>query len=275
MEQARPRTSSVDPNTPSPGRIYDFLLNGRDHYPADKEAARRVLERVPEAHYMAHANRVFLQRAAGRIAREGVRQFIDIGSGIPTAWNTHEVVQVVDPDTRVVYVDNDPVVLEMSEEILRRTGETNAIYVDGDIRRPETILDNPRVRELIDFDRPIGYMQVAIWHFVGDEYDPWGLVDHYLNAVPPGSYLALSHITQDGQDQEKVQRFKDVYAATESGVHFRTREEIGRFFSGLDYLPPQTGTEPALSFVDKWGSKNPAEVDPSHSWIPCAVARKP
>ncbi|MBO2447716.1 SAM-dependent methyltransferase [Actinomadura barringtoniae] len=275
MEKSRTRTSNVDPNVPSSGRIYDFLLNGRDHYPADKAAARKVLERVPEAHYMAHANRVFLQRAAGRIARAGVRQFIDIGSGIPTAWNTHEVVQVVDPQARVVYVDNDPVVLEMSQEILSRNGESNAVYVDADVREPDSILTNPAVRDLIDFDQPVGYMHIAIWHFAADEYDPWGLVTRYLDAVPSGSYLALSHVTSDDQKPDKVQRFKDVYANTPSGVHFRTREEINRFFTGLEFLPPYEGAEPALSFVDKWGSKNPNVVDPSHTWLPCGVARKP
>ncbi|MEU9019257.1 SAM-dependent methyltransferase [Actinomadura sp. NPDC048394] len=275
MEQPHSRMSLSDPGVPTPGRMYDFFLNGRDHYPADREAALKVLEKIPEAHYMAHANRVFLQRAAGVIARAGVRQFIDVGSGIPTAWNTHEVVHTVNPDAKIVYVDNDPVVLEESREILRKRGETNAIYVDGDVRNPESILQHPEVRDLIDFTQPVGYMHIAIWHFVGDEYNPPGLIRQYMEAVPPGSYLALSHVTADKQDAQKVARFKEVYSNTPSGLHFRTIAEIARFFTGLNYVAPRDGVEADISYVDLWGSKNPSEVDPSHTWLPCGVACKP
>lgn len=266
--------SGVDPTVPSVGRIYDYFLNGRYHLPVDVEAAERVREMVPEAYYLAHANRGFLQRAAGRIAREGVTQFIDIGAGIPTQWNTHEVVHTVNPDAVVVYVDNDPLILQEAAEMLRRRGEKNAIYISGDIREPAGILDHPEVKRLIDFDRPIGYMHVAIWHCVGPEDAPYGLMKQYLDAVVSGSYLALSHSTTDGQRPEKVQRLREVYAATPGG-NFRTWDEIDRFFDGLEYLPPYEGAEPGLSYCDLWGSKNPNEVDPAHTWLPAGVARKP
>jgi hypothetical protein len=265
----------VDPTVPSVGRMYDYFLNGRYHLPVDVEAAERVRELVPEVHYMAHANRGFLQRAAGRMAREGITQFIDIGAGIPTQWNTHEVVHTVNPDAIVIYVDNDPLVLQEATEMLYRRGEQNAIYISGDICDPPGILDHPEVKRLIDFDRPVGYMHVSIWSSVHPEKDPYGLMKQYLDAVVSGSYLALSHSTADGQRPEKVQRIREVYSATRPGANFRTWDEIDRFFDGLEYLPPYKGAEPGLSYCDLWGSKNPNEVDPAHTWMPAGVARKP
>jgi hypothetical protein len=267
--------AGVDPTVPSVGRMYDYFLNGRYHLPVDVEAAERVREAIPEVHYIAHANRGFLQRAAGRMAREGVTQYIDIGAGIPTQWNTHEVVHTVNPDAIIVYVDNDPLVLQEAVEMLRRRGEQNAIYIPGDIRDPAGILDHPELRKRIDFNRPIGYMHAAIWPFVRPEDDPYGLMKQYLDPVAAGSYLALSHGTADGQHPEKVQRFREIYAATPSGARLRTWDEIDRFFAGLDYLPPYEGAKPGLSYCDLWGSKNPNEVDPAHTWLPAGVARKP
>ncbi|MWA02814.1 hypothetical protein F8568_021025 [Actinomadura sp. LD22] len=261
---------------PSPGRIYDFLLNGRHHTPADETAARKLLEKIPQLHYMTQANRIFLQRAAGAMARAGIDQYIDLGSGIPTAWNTHEVVQVVHPDAKVVYVDNDPVVLDMSRDILRRRGETGVVYIDADIADPGAVLDDPEVKRLIDFSRPVGYMHVAIWHFVGGpEQDAVALLREYLDRAVSGSYLALSHITADGQRADQVERIKEIYNDATAKVHFRTFGEVGRFFDGWEYLSPHEGAEPGLSYAELWGSKNPAEVDPSYSWVPAGVARKP
>lgn len=267
--------SGVDPTKPSAGRMYDFYLNGRLHTEVDRAAARKILEVIPETHYLANANRVFLQRAVGVMARAGIRQFIDVGAGLPTQWNTHEVAQVVDPSARVVYVDNDAMVLAEARDILQRRGETNVVYTEGDIRNPEGILDNPDVRERIDFSQPIGYVHVAIWHFVPDELDPFGLLQKFMDAVPSGSYLALSHGTADGQRPEKIQRWWDVYSQASAQLHLRPRTDIERFFTGLEYLPPYEGAEPGLSYIDVWGSKNPASADPAHSWIPCGVARKP
>lgn len=269
-----PLPPGVDPTTPSTGRIYQYFLNGRHYLPVDEQAARNLLNKVPEFHYVANANRVFLQRAAGVIARAGVRQFIDIGAGIPSQWNTHEVVQVVEPDAKVVYVDNDPMVLAHSQELLRRSGETNVIYVEGDISNPASIIENPEVRANIDFTQPVGYMHVAVWHFVPDGADPWARVSQYMNAVPSGSYLALSHITAEGQDPGKVQRFKDVYKNSTAPLNFRTLDEIERLFEGLEFLAAYEGVGPGLSFIDKWGSKNPGEVDPAHTWGACGVGRK-
>jgi hypothetical protein len=267
--------SGVDPTVPSVGRMYDYYLNGRYHLPVDVAAAERVREKVPEIHYMAHSNRGFLQRAAGRMARDGVRQFIDVGAGIPTQWNTHEVVHIIDPDAKVVYVDIDPLVLEESREMLRRRGETNAIYVDGDVREPAGIIGHPEVQALIDFSRPVGYIHAAIWHFVAPEDDPYELMRQYMDAVPSGSHLALSHVTADGQRPEKVGRLHDVYSEANAHVYFRDLAEIDKFFTGLEYLSPYEGAKPSLSFCDIWGSREMGETDPAHTWLPAGVARKP
>jgi hypothetical protein len=265
----------VDPTVPSVGRMYDYFLNGRYHLPVDVEAAERVRQVIPEAYYMIHSNRGFLQRAAGRIAREGITQFIDIGAGIPTQWNTHEVVHTVNPEAIIVYVDNDPLVIHESTEILRRRGETKAIYIEGDIRDPEGILNHPDVRKHIEFSRPIGYIHAMVWHFVSRDLDAYALMRRYLDAVVSGSYLALSHATADGQRPDKIRQLYEIYAKTNAHGDFRTWEEIDKFFDGLEYLPPYEGAEPGLSYCDKWGSKNPDEVDPAHTWVPAGVARKP
>jgi hypothetical protein len=262
------------PQIASAGRIYDYFLNGRHHTPADEKAARQLQEKIPELHYMAQANRIFLQRAAGVMARSGIKQFIDLGSGICTAWNTHEVAQVVHPDAKVVYVDNDPVVVGLSRELLRRKAERNVAFVDADITDPASVLGASEVQGLIDFSQPVGYIHVAIWHFVPNELDPWGLVRTYLDAVPTGSHLALSHVTADGQPSDKLERFDEVYANVNVKLRFRSRTEIDRFFTGLEYLPPYDGAQPGLSHVDVWGSNKGSIIDPSHTWIPAGVARK-
>lgn len=271
-----PVPSGFDETRPSSALIYDYFLYGNQHRPIDVQAGREVLRKVPETHYLAHANRGFLQRAAGVMARAGIRQFLDVGAGLPTQWNTHEVVQVVDPDATVVYVDNDPMVVAHSEELLRRRGETNVSYIEADVCDPGSILGHPEVQRRIDFSKPVGWMFVALFHFIAPKYEPYRLFGEYIDASAAGSFVALSHITSDGQQKAKIQRCKDVYAATKSGLHFRTVPEIDRFFTGagLEYLPPYEGAEPALSFVEVWGSKNPSNVDPAHTWFPCGVARK-
>jgi hypothetical protein len=277
MDAMRPQAPpEVDSTKPSVGRLYDYYLNGRYHFQVDRDAAERIRAKIPEVHYMAHANRGFLQRAAGFMARAGLRQFIDIGAGLPTQWNSHEVVHTVDPDAVVVYVDNDPGVLAESTAMLAARGEKNAIYVAGDIREPASILDSAEVRALIDFTQPVAYIHAAVWHFVPPEADPHGLMRQYIGAVPSGSYVALSHVTADGQQPEKVQNFLDVYASSNANLAFRTIPEIKQLFDGLDFEPPYEGARSGLSFCDLWGSKNPDGVrtEPSHTWLAAGVARK-
>lgn len=268
------RDGSGTGDKPAPAWMYDYYVNGRFYREVDAEAARRVLELVPETHYIANANRGFGKRAVERMAREGVRQFLDIGAGLPAQWCTHEVARKFHPEAAVVYIDYDQQVVDYSNEILRLDGITNVIYVQGDIRDPDSILGNPKVRSVIDFTRPVGQLHAAVWHFVADDENPPDLIRQYIDAVPTGSFLGLSHITSDGQDKAKVQRFLDVYSRSSASVHFRTREQIAELFVGLEFLPPYAGPQPALSFVDLWGSTAPHHVDPAHTWLPAGVAVK-
>jgi hypothetical protein len=273
----RPVPPGVDISLPSAGRMYDRWLNGTEWYDVDREAALRLEEKVPEILYLAQANRRFVQVGAGVMARAGIRQFIDVGSGIPTQFNTHQVAHLINPGAAVVYVDNDPEVLFHGTHLLQQWGETQVIMLEGDVREPGSILDSPKVRHLIDFNEPVGMMLCSILHFVSDENDPWQLVRDYMAPCASGSYLALSHGTFEGQRPDKVQRFNDVYSGASAQLYQCTFAEIDRMFTeaGLEYLPPYDGAEPSLSYVDKWGSRNPDMVDPSHSWVPAGVAVKP
>jgi S-adenosyl methyltransferase len=275
MEQAREVPAGVDPAKPAPARIYDYLLSGENNFPSDREAADRITAVVPEIRDCAWANRGFHQRAARWIARRGVRQFIDIGSGLPTVRNTHEVVQEVDLRCRVVYVDNDPMVREQAGELL--TGRADVRVILGDLRDPEGVLANPDLRTLIDFSQPTGLLMTAVMHFVADEHDPHALLARYLDMLAPGSYLALSHLTDDQKPPRAVQEFRRVFDHATEQVHFRSRPEIERFFAGLRLVSPyRPGTKGRMVYAGDWGAVDPALADSDGSrWLYCGVAKRP
>src|SRR5215475_13231773 len=181
----------VDPARPSSARVYDYLLGGEHNFESDQAAGQMLKSRAPELVDSAWANRGFHQRAAKWIAEQGVRQFVDIGSGLPTVGNTHEVVQKVVSAARVVYVDNDPMVELHSRALLGNAGTISVIC--GDLREPSSILDHPDLRRLIDLTEPVGLLMTGVMMFVSDVSDPWALVSAYLAAIPSGSYLSLSH----------------------------------------------------------------------------------
>jgi hypothetical protein len=271
-EQAPP---GVDPSTPSPARMYDYVLGGTHNFLADRQAAERVRAQSPDLEDAAWVNRAFHQRAARWMAgQQGIRQFIDIGSGLPTLGNTHDVVQQVAPAARVVYVDIDPMVSAYASELLADDGTT--AVVTADLRDPGRVLADPGLRALIDFDEPAGLLLTAVLHFVADSSDPWGLVARYLAALAPGSYLALSHGTFQGLPPGLVQTSQDVYAKAAQSMHLRSREEIGRFFTGLEVVPPYQGAEPGVTYLGMWGAEDPelADSDGSRWWFG-AVARRP
>jgi hypothetical protein len=190
----------IDTTTPHPARIYDALLGGKDNYAADREAVRNLLRAAPEVRDSARANRAFLQRVVRFLVGEaGIRQIIDIGTGIPTAGNVHEVAGPIALDTRVAYVDNDPIVHVHANALLTGTGTTSIVLAD--LREPEAILAHPGVTELIDFTRPVALLLVAILHFLTEEENPGRIVATLTSALPPGSYLALSHATADLRPQ--------------------------------------------------------------------------
>lgn len=265
--------ADVDPARPAPARIYDYLLSGKNNFQADRDAAKRIMALVPEIKDCAWANRSFHQRAARWIADRGVRQFIDIGSGLPTVGNTHDVVRSVDTSCRVAYVDNDPMVRAQSAQLLAGTPGVRVIL--GDLRDPDQVLADPELRELIDFTEPVGLLMTAVVHFVADESDPWGLIRRYLAALAPGSYLALSHLTSDHKPPRAVHEFRRVFNRATEQVHFRSRPEVERLFEGLDMVSAHDPEAPGrLCYVGDWEAEDPEMADSDGSrWLYCGVAR--
>jgi trans-aconitate methyltransferase len=219
-------------------------------------------------------NRAFHQRTARWIAADqGVRQFVDIGSGLPTQGNTHGIVQKVVPGAHVVYVDIDPMVRAYASELLADDGTT--AIITADLRQPDAVLNDPELRRLIDFDEPVGLMMTAVLHFVGDDADPWALVARYVAELAPGSYLALSHATYDRLPPALVRASTEEYAQATPDWRPRPRAEVERFFEGLQIVPPYKGADPAVTHPGVWGAEDPglADSDGSHWWY-CGVGRR-
>ncbi|MFI5953665.1 SAM-dependent methyltransferase [Cryptosporangium sp. NPDC051539] len=260
---------------PNAAGIYDYLLGGTVNSAVDRAAADRTVALLPELAESAWANRGFLQRAVAHMAHKwGIRQFLDLGSGLPTQRCTHEVVAELAPDARVVYVDRDPATVERARGLLR--GVPGATVLQADIREPDAVLAAPQTRELIDFDQPVGVLLVAVTQFLLDEDDPWGLVRQYLAAVPAGSCVAISAPTGDKQSEELVERVRSSIGRTTNGAVSRSRAEFTRFFDGLEIMPPYAGADPVVVHVGQWGAEDPVLADDAGSrWFYAAVARKP
>jgi hypothetical protein len=265
----------VDPNKPAPARLYDYYLGGSTNLPVDREAAERIRADLPEISDIAWANRGFHQRAARWLAAErGIRQFIDIGSGLPTQGNTHEVIQNVSRQAKVAYVDSDPMVIAYARELLTDDQSTAAIHAD--LRDPDGLLGHPDLRALIDFSQPTGLLMTAVLHFVADSSDPWGLVARYVRALAPGSYLAVSHATADNVPSRGVQTGLAEYAKATENIYLRPRAQVARFFEGLELEPPYKGGAAKLVFMGEWGAEDLALADSDGSrWGYCGVARIP
>jgi hypothetical protein len=233
----------IDTSKPHPARMYDYYLGGKDNYEVDREAAQRVVDVLPDMPAGARANRDFLQRTVRHLARSGIRQFIDIGTGIPTSPNTHEVAQSVVPDARVVYVDNDPIVATHAGARMVGSGRTG--FFLGDVRSPRTILEHPSVAELIDFDQPVALLLVAVLHFVTDDEDPAGILAELREALPAGSHLVLSHATEDFHRGRLNEVYK-VYTKATATLNTRNHAEVLALLDGFDLL------EPGLVQVPLW-----------------------
>jgi hypothetical protein len=274
MSEAGKVPPGVDPTRPSPARLYDYFLGGTSNLAVDREAAERLKVAVPEIVDAMWANRGFHGRAAVWLARQGIRQFIDIGSGLPTQNNTHEAVHKVARDARVVYVDNDPMVAAHSGPLLAGDGTTTLIMAD--VREPDSLLGDPALRRLIDFAEPTGVLMTAVMHFVADDADPWGLVARYMGAMAPGSYLALSHGTYDKMPPNSIEAGNQTYARAAERVYLRSKPEVERFFTGLELMPPYPGADPMITYVGLWGAEDldAADTDGSRA-IYCGVARRP
>lgn len=224
-----------DTSVAHPARMYDYFLGGKDNFPADRAAADRLLAAAPQTRVGARENRAFLQRAIRYLAGEAsIRQFLDIGTGLPTQGNVHEIAQQVVPDARVVYVDNDPIVHVHANALL--AGD-NTTAILADLREPEAILGAPQVRGMIDFDEPLAVLLVAVLHFIRDEEDPAGIVAQLRDAIAPGSYLVLSHGTGD-LDLELSAEATRVYERAAAPLVLRSLAEIARLFDGFELVDP-------------------------------------
>jgi hypothetical protein len=247
--------------------MYDYLLGGKDNFAADRAAVDEWIKLDPSMAFAAQANRAFLARAVRYLAGEaGIRQFLDIGAGIPTAGNISEVAQVIAPESRVVYVDYDPVALAHARALLTPCDAGTIEYIEADLRDTETIL--ARAREVLDFTRPVAVTLLSILHAVPDSDDPWALVARIMAAVPSGSYLAISQTGSDLIAQESLDGLRDIVTQMRLQPGFRSREQVGRFFEGTDLV------EPGLVPVEKWRPA-PSPGDAGRSILWCAVGRKP
>jgi hypothetical protein len=259
----------VDTTVPHSARMYDWWLGGKDNFAADRAMGELFVQAIPSIREMARENRAFMHRATRYLAREaGIRQFLDIGTGIPTRPNLHETAQEIAPDTRVVYVDNDPIVL-VHARALMVPGELGATaYIDADIREPRRILDNEELRNTLDLGRPVGLMLVAILMLLRDEDDPWGTVRTLMDALPSGSHLAITHPTADFNPEEMAAA---VGAARQGGMTLvpRTHEAVTRFFNGWEIV------EPGVVPVAAWRPDRPPSVDANIAYYWAGVARKP
>jgi hypothetical protein len=256
-------------------RVYDYWLGGKDNFPADHALAEAILEAVPVMRDMARANRAFLGRAVRYLAREvGIRQFLDIGTGIPTAGNTHEVAQAVARDARVVYVDNDPIVLAHARALMTSHVAGRTEFIFADLREPESILDDPALRSTLDLGQPVALMLVAILMFFPDSEDPYGIVSGLMEALPSGSHLAISHPTADFDEPAMAGA---AAASKRSGIDMvpRSRTEVERFFAGLELV------EPGVVPVTAWRPDGQAPADSQQAAttpplnLYAAVGRKP
>ncbi|MGV9291137.1 SAM-dependent methyltransferase [Streptomyces sp. NPDC003719] len=257
MERPAWAPRSIDISVPSVSRIYDFYLGGSHNFEVDREAARRAMEFMPGLPRIMQANRAFMRRAVRFAAAEGIDQFLDIGSGIPTFGNVHEVARAARPGARVVYVDHDPVAVAHSQAVLE--GAEDADVVAADLLKPQDILTSPQVERLIDLNRPVALLLVAILHFVEDADDPCAAVAELRDALAPGSMLVLTHATYERipLPAERAAGAVDVYKDIRNPLIMRSRDEIARFFEGYDMV------EPGLVPLPHWRPETaPEDEDP-------------
>ncbi len=235
----------IDTSRPHAARLYDYYLGGKDNYEVDRAAAAAVLEVFPGGRICAQTNRAFMHRAVRLLATSGIRQFLDIGTGIPTVPNLHQVAQRVAPECRIVYTDNDPLVMVHAQALLRSTPEGRTAYLQADVRDPESIVNSPELRETLDMSRPVALSLNALLHFVPDEYRPYEIVGALMDALPSGSHLMLSHGTADF-DPRMWAEIVEIYAEGGIKCQMRSRAEVERFFDGLELL------EPGVELPHRW-----------------------
>jgi hypothetical protein len=256
----------VDPSRPSIARVYDAVLGGKDNFAADRAVVAEVQKTFPDGGGAARVNRALLGRAVRYMAQAGIDQFLDLGSGLPTVQNTHQIAQAVNPSARVVYVDNDPMVLAHGRALLAENKST--IVVTADLMEPEQLLARPEITGFLDLSRPLGLIMAAIVHHILDEEDPYDIVARYTRLLPSGSYLLLTHFSNSSPEARGLE---EVMLRTLGRGQLRSREEIARFFDGLELV------EPGLVHLPDWHPDEPVSrpLDISGLLYLGALARKP
>ena len=257
----------IDTTVPHPARRYNYWLGGKDHFAVDRKSGDAIAAAWPGVRLAARENRMFLQRAVRYLAEQGVSQFLDIGTGIPTADNTHEVAQAINPAARIVYVDNDPLVLTHARALLTSAPQGATAYLDADLRSPADILTHDDLRDTLDLSRPVALILVAILHFIRDDEDPRGIIEQLLAALPAGSYLVASHATYDHLSPEAIEKLE---ANNRDGrFNPRSAAEFARLIAGPAMI------EPGLVSVSDWRSGDAPQPRPKASDVSCngAVAR--
>jgi SAM-dependent methyltransferase len=262
--------AGVDIDKPSAARVYDYSLGGTHNFAADRAIVEALNAAIPSGPLIPRANRAFLHRAVRYLIDVGIRQFLDIGSGIPTRGNVHQIAQQAAPGARVVYVDIDPIAVVHSQAIL--AGNPHAVAIQADARQPDAILHHPQVRGLLDFDQPMAVMLVAVLHLIADIDDPAGIAAQFTDAVVPGSYLAISHMTGESRPEE-MKKFEELLARTPTPLTLRTRAQIAQMFAGLDLVAP------GLVWVPQWRPDAPDDLDdldnhPEHSGVLGGIGHK-
>ena len=257
---------SAGPSVPNPARMYDYYLGGKDNFRIDREAAEKAVAATPVIPVLARANRAFLVDAVGKMAAAGISQYLDIGSGLPTSPNVHEVARATVADARVVYVDVDPVVVSHSR-VKRKESGTAAVLAD--LRSPATVLAAPEVGGLIDFSQPCGLLFMSVLHFVSGDITP--LLAEYTRRLAPGSYMALSHVVTDGADPSNVSGVAEVYERSPADPQVRSTAAVRELFTGFELLPP--GLTDVRTFTDPTFTYSPDAPAPG-IWMLCALGRK-
>jgi hypothetical protein len=257
-----------DARIPNMARMYDYALGGKDNYAVDRAVIEKLFAMSPENRYVPRANRLFLDRAVRFVAGQGIDQFLDLGAGFPTLGNVHEVAHEVNPDARVVYVDDDPVVVNHSK-VLLATDDSTTAAIRSDLRAAGKIFADPDVRRLLDFSRPVAVLFVSVLHGIPDKEDPWGIVRTFASRMVPGSYVILSHLTRDGHPADLVSQKESAFAESDTPFVYRSRADIVRFFDGFEL------TEPGLTEVTRWsGDDVPETIHAAGQWWLGGVGRK-
>jgi hypothetical protein len=267
LDESAELSARIDTTVAHPARRQNYWLGGKDNFAADRESGDAIAAAFPTVRTAVIENRRFMRRAVSYLANEvGIDQFLDIGTGIPTSPNVHEIAQEAVPEVRVVYVDNDPIVLVHARALLTSGPDSVTAYIDADVREPGKILDHPELLRTLDFSRPIALVLTAVLHFVSDEYDPYGIVARLVDALPAGSYLVMSHATNDFLTEEEAAAI----AAGRYGPFFgRSEAEFTRFFEGMELV------EPGIVSVAEWRAEDEVQPrpTPAEAYTYCAVAR--